>query len=419
MANAEQVERLFSGIDAWNAWRANQPEHANIDLRGAELADRDLRGIDLNRANLGFADLQGAKLEGASLHRASLRSADLTAADLSGADLSAAALTDAQMRHVEMVGTRMTGAKLTRAALTSSDADRADFERANLRFANLRACSLSHTNFRRADLHGTDFSMAKLRESNLQEANLVEANLSSAEMVGADLSHARLGATILVGVRLVETRGFEQCQHLAGSFVDHRTVDRSEFLPDDFLRGCGLSDSLIKHLRESGHDHQHVFYSCFVSYSHEDKAFARRIHDNLQDRGIRCWLDEKQVLPGDDIYEQIDLGIKLWDKVLLCCSKSSLNSWWVDNEIDTAFEKERQLMKERAQKVLALVPLNLDGYLFDGWDGAKRQQLKSRVAADFTGWESNHRKFDAALEQLVSALKTENAGRERPPEPKL
>jgi hypothetical protein len=22
--------------------------------------------------------------------------------------------------------------------------------------------------------------------------------------------------------------------------------------------------------------------------------------------GVRCWLDEKQMLPGDDIYEQVD-----------------------------------------------------------------------------------------------------------------
>jgi hypothetical protein len=51
--------------------------------------------------------------------------------------------------------------------------------------------------------------------------------------------------------------------------------------------------------------------SCFISYSHADKSFARRLRDQLQGRGIRCWLDEKQILPGDDIYEQVDHGIKL------------------------------------------------------------------------------------------------------------
>ena len=42
----------------------------------------------------------------------------------------------------------------------------------------------------------------------------------------------------------------------------------------------------------------------------------------LQSGGIRCWLDERQLLPGDDIYDMVDRGIRLWDKVLLCCSEA-------------------------------------------------------------------------------------------------
>src|SRR5579859_2823003 len=40
-------------------------------------------------------------------------------------------------------------------------------------------------------------------------------------------------------------------------------------------------------------------------YSHADKDFARRNHHELQMRGIRCWLDEHQLLPGDDIYHEV------------------------------------------------------------------------------------------------------------------
>jgi hypothetical protein len=123
------------------------------------------------------------------------------------------------------------------------------------------------------------------------------------------------------------------------------------------------------------------FFSCFISYSHEDKQFATRLYDGLQSSGIRCWLDERQLSLGDDIYEEVDRGIRLWDKVLLCCSSSSLGkSWWVDKEIKTAFEKEQELHRERGKTVRAIIPLNLDDFMFSNeWKGSYRAEIRSRV----------------------------------------
>ena len=75
---------------------------------------------------------------------------------------------------------------------------------------------------------------------------------------------------------------------------------------------------------------------------------------------------------------------------------------------------------EGGKKVLALIPLNLDGFLFStDYQSGKKAEITSRVAANFVGWEKDHTLFDRELEKVIRALRTGEGGREKPPPGKL
>jgi uncharacterized protein YjbI with pentapeptide repeats len=280
--------------------------------------------------------------------------------------------------------------------------------------ADLRGVNLSHAFLSVANLSGAD-----LGDANLIGANLIVANLSRAFLDYTSFSEAYLDHTTFAFTSLKTAKGLDTCYHRGPSVVDYQTLMNSGALPEVFLRGCGFSDEFIRYL-PSFRNSAIEFYSCFISYSHADKSFARRLHDALQGRGIRCWLDEHQILPGDKIHHAVDEGIRLWDKVLLCCSKDSLTSWWVDKEVEKALMKEEKLSKERGKEILALIPLNLDGYMFSpGWQDWKQQHLTTRMAPDFTGWDKDNAKFEEQLEAVIKALRADAGARELPPKPRL
>lgn len=346
MADEDHLRILREGIDAWNRWREEHPD-VHPELRSADLRRMDLSGARLGRAGLMRADLVEARLRQADLRGANLIGAYLNEADLSGADLTEA-------------------------------------------------------NLGRADLHEANLAGVNLSGASLDEADLIGANLSWANLRGANLRQAKVRWTVFANVDLSDVEGLESVWQDGPSTIGIDTVYRSQGrIPEAFLRGAGVSDEFITYVR-SLVGRPIEYYSCFISYSSKDQAFAERLHADLQAKGVRCWFAPEDLKVGDRFRQRIDEAIRIHDKLLLILSRHSVASDWVATEVEAALEKERL----RGQTVL--FPVRIDDPIMTTDQAWAADVRRTRHIGDFTQWK-DHDTYAAAFDRLMRDLKAAKA----------
>jgi hypothetical protein len=274
-----------------------------------------------------------------------------------------------------------------------------DLSGATLEGANFTRADLGGTNFRNANLTSANFSGAYLEDVALNRANLELADLSSAHLDLADLSSCRMNQTRMGNVDLSGVLGLETILHSGPSTIGIDTIYRSKGnISEVFLRGAGVPENFITYMKSltgSAFD----YYSCFISYSSKDDAFAVELHAKLQAQHVRCWKDSEDLKIGDTFQEVIDSAIRLHDKLLLVLSENSMNSSWVEWEVRKALKKEKE------KGLTVLFPVRLDDAVMEApydWAG----EVRKRHIGDFRKWKE-HDSFQKSLDRLLRDLKSQ------------
>ena len=186
--------------------------------------------------------------------------------------------------------------------------------------------------------------------------------------------------------------------HQGPSSIGIDTVYASQGrIPEVFLRGAGVPDEFITYMR-SLVARPIEFYSCFISYASKDQDFAERLHADLQARGVRCWFAPEDMKIGDKIRQRIDEAIRHYDKLLLILSQSSVESTWVEKEVETAFEEESR------RKRTVLFPVRLDDSVMHTELAWAADIRRTRHIGDFRAWK-DHDAYRKAFDRLLRDLK--------------
>ena len=95
-------------------------------------------------------------------------------------------------------------------------------------------------------------------------------------------------------------------------------------------------------------------YDVFLSHSSQDKPVVLPLAERLRAGGLRVWLDDWEIRPGDSIPAKIEEGLEHSRVLVLCMSKNAFGSDWTRLENYT-FRFRDPLNKERH-----FIPLRLD-----------------------------------------------------------
>ena len=95
----------------------------------------------------------------------------------------------------------------------------------------------------------------------------------------------------------------------------------------------------------------------FLCHAHEDKPAVRGVYKRLVTEGVDAWLDEEELLPGQDWDKEIMKALQESDAIIICLSKTSVSrEGYVQREIKEALDKAR----DKPSGTIFVIPAKLN-----------------------------------------------------------
>ncbi|MFN6468925.1 MAG: toll/interleukin-1 receptor domain-containing protein [Nostoc sp. SerVER01] len=95
----------------------------------------------------------------------------------------------------------------------------------------------------------------------------------------------------------------------------------------------------------------------FIAHASEDKPIVRELYTLLKQSGFNPWLDEKELLPGQNWRDEIPKALRKSDLLIVCLSSQSVSK---RGYVQREFKQALNLLSEMPTGTIYLIPLKLD-----------------------------------------------------------
>jgi uncharacterized protein YjbI with pentapeptide repeats len=399
MTQEQLVDILKQGSEAWNAWRDSN-SNESVDLENLVFERLDLSKANLSDVTMTDIRFDHSMFRRASFDRAHLKNVRFRYCGLVQASFNDAQIDDSRFKYTDMTDATFTGARMHGCSIFAGSLFRTNFKGAELGDLALKNLFLQQVSFRSAICRSISFEGTPLEDVDFTCAVLATTSFTNIPRCTGTFHRASMIQNVWSDTDLRGARHLETVAHRGPSTIGIDTLYKSRGdIPDQFLRACGVPDEVLQNLLptlRSGSPIQ--FYSCFISYSSKDQSFADRLYPDLQAKGVRCWFAPEDLKIGDKFRVRIDESIRIHDKLLLVLSEHSVSSDWVEKEVETAMERERQ------EKRTVLFPIRLDDAVMEIPNGWPADIRRTRHIGDFTKWK-NQDDYQKAFDRLLRDLK--------------
>lgn len=149
------------------------------------------------------------------------------------------------------------------------------------------------------------------------------------------------------------------------------------------------------------------YYSVAISVGGKDFEVAAQLNTFLESNGVKTWFFPDDAKIGQRLHKTMYEMANEYDRVILICSKSSLEKNGVLNEIEEVLAREA---RNGGRDIL--LPISLDDYVFTEWSPERRHiaiKIRDKVIGKLMCADFKADKPSCELLKILEALRIEKS----------